>query len=142
MSDKTQRPDVIAAALTSFVSVTYGSCTILSSEPMTCPLCGIQTQPMVAHSCERRGPAVPAQKKKKGPREMSDKWAVGDRAYYFLARSPASDRPRDLYLEVTVINVTDRRVVVRQAGYPKRPHRILKPTSLVLTPPDGAWIME
>jgi hypothetical protein len=38
------------------VSVSYSSCTIYSTEPLTCFLCGAQVQPKVRHSCSRPEP--------------------------------------------------------------------------------------
>jgi hypothetical protein len=33
--------------------VSYSRCVILSSEPIKCPLCGVDVKPMVQHKCSK-----------------------------------------------------------------------------------------
>ena len=35
------------------IDMTFAHCSILSSAPMPCPLCGVLVQPMVSHNCSR-----------------------------------------------------------------------------------------
>lgn len=68
-------------------------------------------------------------------------WTRGDRAYYVLPTNPRNGRPRPLYLIVEVINVTEKRVVVRNVNVKPRNHRVLKVSKLVKDAPEGAWIL-
>lgn len=68
----------------------------------------------------------------------STDFVPGETVYYLLPRAPSNGRPRDLYLRGVVLSVTPKRVVVRTGTY--QGHRILMRSSLVRTPPDGAWV--
>lgn len=71
---------------------------------------------------------------------MSDTLAVGERGFYVLPQSVANGRPRPLYLEIDVINITDSRVIVLPVRGPQRNHRAVLPHKLVKVAPKGAWI--
>lgn len=66
-------------------------------------------------------------------------WALGDEGYYVLPKSPRNGRPETMYLAVVVINVTPKRVIVRQQSG-RGGHRILKAEFLVKAVPEGAWV--
>lgn len=65
---------------------------------------------------------------------------IGATVYYVLPRSPRHGRPRPLYLESEVLNITQRSVVIRPK-HGQRHHRNVKATSLVGRPPEGAWVL-
>ena len=70
--------------------------------------------------------------------DRASEWASGDQGYYRLR---CGNGLQDLYLAVTVISVTSKRVVVRSnVGFGG--HRVLKAERLVKSYPKGAWVND
>ena len=68
---------------------------------------------------------------------MNKQLTIGDEVFYLLPRG--NGRPADLYLRCVVLKVgTKGRATVRPTN--SKHHRNCKTTSLVRTPPEGAWI--
>lgn len=70
---------------------------------------------------------------------LEPEFSIGERVYYVLPKSRSSGRTETLYLEVTVINITSNRIVVRQVRGNRSP-RILMRHKLTRTVPENAWV--